>query len=119
MVMKSIDIIISYFEKNIIAQSECIKNGDHQNSNKHGKKYIKAFEEIRKRGDEAREKLSWLLTHEREDVQVMTAAYLLRFKTAASMAVLQRISKEDIGLVSFEAGEAIKRWNEDNWSLDP
>lgn len=59
-----------------------------------------------------------LLKHERMDVRVMAAAHLLRYRTAEARAVLEEAARGQ-GLVPFEASEALKRWDEGTWSLDP
>ena len=55
---------------------------------------------------------------QRMDVRVMAAAHLLRYRTAEAKAVLEEAAKGQ-GLVPFEAGEALKRWEEGTWALDP
>jgi hypothetical protein len=52
------------------------------------------------------------------DVRVMAATFLLRHRTTESMSVLRQAAKGP-GLVAFEAAQAIKRWNEGAWALDP
>jgi hypothetical protein len=59
-----------------------------------------------------------LFKHPRMDVRVAAAAHLLRHRTAEARAVLQEIAKGE-GLAAFEAGEALKRWEEGTWALDP
>jgi hypothetical protein len=58
------------------------------------------------------------LTHERPDVRVMAAAYLLRHRTAEALAVLREAAKGS-GMVAFEASQAIGRWEDKTWALDP
>jgi len=48
----------------------------------------------------------------------MAAVFLLRYKTADALAVLRELSKKR-GIIGFEASEAIKRWEEGTWQLDP
>ncbi len=48
----------------------------------------------------------------------MAATYLLRYRTAEAKAILEEAAKGQ-GLVAFEAGEALKRWEEGVWALDP
>lgn len=52
------------------------------------------------------------------DVRVKAAAYLLRHRTLEAQAVLREIASGE-GLASFEASEALKRWEEGTWALDP
>nr|WP_255428434.1 DUF2019 domain-containing protein [Corallococcus sp. AB038B] len=67
---------------------------------------------------QGRDALLVLLKHERMDVRVMAAAHLLRYRTAEAKAVLEEAAKGK-GLVPFEAGQALKRWEEGTWALDP
>ncbi|MCP3137437.1 DUF2019 domain-containing protein [Pyxidicoccus xibeiensis] len=69
-------------------------------------------------GNAGRNALLVLLKHERMDVRVMAAAHLLRYRTAEAKAVLEEAAKGK-GLVPFEAGQALKRWEEGTWALDP
>jgi hypothetical protein len=48
----------------------------------------------------------------------MAAAHLLRYRTAEAKAVLEEVAKGE-GLVSFKAEQALKRWEEGTWALDP
>jgi hypothetical protein len=52
------------------------------------------------------------------DVRVSAAALLLRYRTAEAKAVLEEAAKGK-GLVPFEASQALKRWEEGTWALDP
>lgn len=52
------------------------------------------------------------------DVRTAAATYLLRYRTAEAKAVLEEAAKGE-GLIPFEAQEALKRWAEGAWSLDP
>lgn len=52
------------------------------------------------------------------DVRVMAAAHLLRYRTAEARAVLEEAAK-GTGLVPFGAQQALKRWEEGTWALDP
>lgn len=48
----------------------------------------------------------------------MAAAFLLRYRTTEALHVLREAAKGS-GLIAFEASEAIKRWEERTWELDP
>jgi hypothetical protein len=41
-----------------------------------------------------------------------------RYRTAEAKAVLEEVAKGE-GLVSFKTGQALKRWEEGTWALDP
>ena len=118
MAMKKINRLVKQFEENVIAQTEAIKKGDSKSGNRFAKRYIQAFQELRILGDEGREALTILLKSERNDIRVMSAVFLLRYKNKEAIAVLEEASKEK-SLIGFEATEALKRWWEGNWSLDP
>ena len=48
----------------------------------------------------------------------MAAAYLLRHSGDAARVVLEAAAR-DKGLVAFGAAQALKRWEEGTWDLDP
>jgi len=52
------------------------------------------------------------------DVRVSAAAFLLRHRTEESKAVLEEAAR-GTGMVPFEAQQALKRWEEGTWALDP
>ena len=114
-----INRLINIFEKNVIIQNDAIwKDADAKKGNKAAKKYIAAYREIREIGDEAREEFSRLLDHENPDVRSSAAAFLLRYCTDRAMKVLKEVSKME-GIVGFEASQAIQRWEDGEWELDP
>jgi hypothetical protein len=106
------------FAKEAAAQTDAIWRGDHRTGNKHAKRSWAAFQKLRAMGDPGRDALASLFGHERPDVRVAAAAILLRHRTSEAMAVL-RAAAAGKGLVSFEASECIKRWEEGTWALDP
>ena len=104
------------FRECIIEQNESLKRGEH--GNKYARKRGKIFKQlIEKYGDAGREALVPFLEDERSDVKVGVAVWLLRYKHKKAMQVLKDVSKTS-GMSGFEAGEAIKRWNEGAWQLD-
>jgi hypothetical protein len=52
------------------------------------------------------------------DVRVTAAAFLLRYRTAEAKAVLEEAAKGE-EMVPFEAQQALLRWEEGTWALDP
>jgi hypothetical protein len=52
------------------------------------------------------------------DVRVTAAACLLLHRTEEAKAALEEAAKGK-GLVPFEAQQALKRWEEGTWALDP
>ena len=56
--------------------------------------------------------------HPNMDVRTTAAAFLLRYRTAEAKAILEEASKGE-GLVAFASSQALKRWDEGTWALDP
>jgi hypothetical protein len=110
--------LVEEFARNVAAQTDAIFRGDARTGNKHARRYAAAFEKLRAHGDAGREALTALFTHPRMDVRVAAAAYLLRHRTAEARAVLEAIARGE-GLAAFEASEALERWDEGTWALDP
>jgi hypothetical protein len=48
----------------------------------------------------------------------MAAAFLLRHRHEEARRVLEDLAHGE-GFVAFEASEALKRWEEGTWQLDP
>ncbi|NTX11017.1 DUF2019 domain-containing protein [Myxococcus sp. CA051A] len=114
----TLETLVEQFALNVAAQTEAIFRGDAKTGNKHARKYGAAVDELLANGNAGRDALLVLLKHERMDVRVMAAAHLLRYRTAAAKAVLEEAAQGK-GLVPFEAGQALKRWEEGTWALDP
>jgi len=110
--------LVEQFAEEVAKQTDAIWKGDHRTGNKHARRYIAVFRKLRAMGDPGRDALAALLRHERPDVCVAAAAYLLRHRTADATAVLREAAK-GTGMVAFEASQAIKRWEEGSWTLDP
>ena len=113
-----LESIVREFAQHVQAQTEATWRGDAKTANKHAKKVIAAFMKLRTIGDAGRDALAVLFSHARMDVRVMAAVYLLRHRTAEAKAVLEEAAKGQ-GLVPFGASEALKRWEEGTWALDP
>jgi len=118
MVEKSLDSLVKQFADNVVAQNVCIRRGNARRGNQHARSYIRAWESLRARGDVGREALCALMADPRPDVREMAAVCLLRYRTDEALRVLRTLARGK-GLVAFGAGEAIKRWNEGVWNLDP
>lgn len=110
--------LVEEFAREVASQTDAIWRGDAKTGNKHAKRYVRAFRKLRSTGDSGREALVPLLDHERPDVRVAAAAHLLRYCTTEAMAVLREAAQGN-GQAAFEASEAIKRWQEGTWALDP
>jgi len=110
--------LVAQFADNVAAQTEAIWLGDSKTGNKHARKYGDAFDKLRAHGDAGRDALAVLLKQPRMDVHVMAAAHLLRHRTAEARAVLEEAAKGE-GMIPFGAQQALKRWDEGTWALDP
>jgi hypothetical protein len=111
--------LVRQFADSTEAQSRCIDAGDPTTGNKHAKKRIQAFKRLREQGDAGRDALKVLLADKRPDVRVMAAAYLLRHCHSEARAVLEEAAASAGGLVGFGAAQALLRWQEGTWALDP
>jgi hypothetical protein len=110
--------LVEEFAQHTVAQTDAIFRGDAKTGNKHAKKRIATFKKLRAHGNAGRDALASLLTHPRMDVRVKAAAYLLRHRTLEAQAVLRELARGE-GLAAFSASEALKRWEEGTWALDP
>ncbi len=110
--------LVEQFAKNVAAQTDAIWRGDAKTGNKHAKRVNAAFDKLCAHGNSGRDALAALFTHPRMDVRVTAAAFLLRHCTAEAKAVLEEAAQGK-GLVPFEAQQALQRWEEGTWALDP
>ena len=113
-----IEKLVAKFEDSTIKQTEEIRNGDARAGNRYAKQRVAAFKKLRALGDLGRDALVPLLAHPRADVREIAAVYLLRHKTEEALKVLRQEAR-GVGLVAFGAQQAIKRWEEGTWSVDP
>jgi hypothetical protein len=110
--------LVQQFAENVESQTAAIWRGDAKTGNKHANKYIAAFEKLRSYGDAGRDALSLLFKHPSVDVRTMAASFLLRYKTAEAKAVLEDAARGE-GMIAFASQQALKRWEEGTWALDP
>ncbi|HZH76761.1 MAG TPA: DUF2019 domain-containing protein [Archangium sp.] len=110
--------LVAEFARHVQAETEAAWRGDSKTANKHVVQCLAVFDKLRAHGDTGRDALTVLFTHPRMDVRVSAAALLLRHRTAEAKAVLKEAAKGK-GLVPFEASQALKRWEEGTWALDP
>lgn len=113
-----IEKLVKEFAENVVAQTDAIRRGDAKTGNKHAKRYIRAVEALRALGDQGRDALVPLMHEGSDDVRSMAAAFLLRHRHNEARRVLEDLARGE-GLVAFEASEALKRWEEGTWQLDP
>jgi len=115
---KETPALVDEFANCVVAQQQAIARGDATTGNDLARRYVAAFKALRLRGDSGRDALAVLLSDSRSEVRVMAAAYLLRHCGASARSVLE-VEAQGKGLTAFGAQEALKRWNEGSWSLDP
>lgn len=116
--MEDLQRLVEEFARHAAAQTEAIMRGDPKTGNKHAKQSLAAFKQLKAHGDVGRDALATLFTDPRMDVRTAAAVFLLRHRTVDAKAVLEEAAK-GTGLIPFEAQEALKRWEEGTWSLDP
>ena len=116
--VRSLEKLVEEFAYHVQAQTREIFGGAAKIGNKHAKKAVAVFLELRSRGDAGRDALAVLFTHPSMDVRTAAAAFLLRHRTTEAKAVLEEAARGK-GLIPFEASEALKRWEEGTWALDP
>jgi hypothetical protein len=114
----TIESLVKEFGDCVAAQSICIEQGDADTGNEYAKRYINAFKKLRSFGDAGRDALTKLLDDSRADVRVMAASFLLRHAEEKAKAVLSA-EAEGPGLVAFGAQQALERWKDGTWALDP
>ncbi len=114
----NLEKLVETFAQHAAAQTDAISRGDAKVGNKHARQVNTTFDKLCAHGNAGRDALAALFTHPRMDVRVKAAAFLLRHRTEEAKTVL-REAAEGKGLVSFAAAEALKRWEEGTWALDP
>jgi hypothetical protein len=114
----SLEKLVEGFARHAAAQTDALWEGDSKTANKHAKQVNKTFDKLCAQGDAGRDALTELFSHPRMDVRVKAAAFLLRHRTEEAKAVLRAAATGE-GLVAFVASEALKRWEEGTWALDP
>ncbi len=113
----SLEKLVEEFARSSAAQTDALWQGDARAGNRHARRYIAAYKELRAQGEAGRDALATLLTHPRMDVRVRAALYLLSDRPAEAGPVLEEAAKSE-GMVPFEAAQALKSWREGTWSLE-
>lgn len=116
--MNMLSELVVEFGNCVAAQSRCIENGDAREGNGYAERYIAAFDKLRSHGDAGRNALAVLLEDKRADVRITAAAFLLRHIEKKAVAVLT-VEAQKSGLAGFEAEQALERWRDGTWALDP
>ncbi|WP_217279444.1 DUF2019 domain-containing protein [Corallococcus exiguus] len=110
--------LVEEFALHSAAQNDAVRQGDAKTANKRAKKVNETFDKLCAHGDAGRDALASLFIHPRMDVRVKAAAFLLRHRTDEATDVLNEAAQGQ-DLVSFAAAEALNRWAEGTWALDP
>ncbi|RKH71469.1 DUF2019 domain-containing protein [Corallococcus interemptor] len=110
--------LVREFAENVAAQTDAIFQVGAAPEDRHGDRYLAAFDELRAQGNAGREALCVLLKHPRMDVKATAAAFLLRYRTTEARAVLEEAARGE-ELVAFGARQTLKGWDEGVWDLDP
>src|SRR5438477_647903 len=105
--MKSVERLAAEFAEHVAAQTEAIRKGDAKTGNKHARRYIRVFTDLRSIGDAGRNALMPLMYDRRDDVRGIAAAFLLRHCTEEARRVLEELSTGQ-GMVAFGAAETLK-----------
>ncbi len=114
--LNPIEELVDEFARSIIKRDE---TKDIRAKNRYARECNAAFDSLTGHfNDDGREALTRLLHHENMSVQVMAAAFLLRYCTKDAMAVLMRLAAGK-GTVALAAQCTIENWNEGRWELDP
>ncbi len=109
--------LVNAFARAAALHSKALLAGDHRKANREAREVFKAFDQLKRLGDEGREALMPLLRHEDKAVAGSTAAVLLRYATREATRVLEDLSR-DRGLLGFQAQQSLERWREGDWHLD-
>lgn len=113
-----LEVLVKEFADGVVGQSEATDKGDARESTKFARQYVAAFEKLRALGDAGRNALVPLLSDGRVNVRVMAAAFLLRHCEERAKAVLEAEALGK-GIIAFGAEQALLRWKEGTWALDP
>jgi hypothetical protein len=113
---KSISELVAEFAKHCLAQREALNRDDVAVANRHADKNTAAWHAlVDAYGDAGRDGVATLFKHPSVEVRVLAAAYLLRYKTEEAIRVLEEAKATD----HFGAEQALERWREGTWQLDP
>lgn len=114
----SLDRLVTEFADCVAAQTDAMDRGDSIAGNAFARRYVAAFEALRARGNPGRDALAILLNDSRSDVRVMAAVFLLRHCGHVARSILETEARQ-AGFVAFGASQALQRWDDGTWSLDP
>ncbi len=109
-----INELVSMFARSIKQRNESV---DYREFNRHSTKASSCYEKLFAMGRVGREALARLLNNEDRGVRCMAAVYLLGYRHAQSMSVLEEVSK-GTDLIAYGAQQTIKAWENGEWSWD-
>jgi hypothetical protein len=113
---KPIPELVDEFAKHCLAQRAALDRDDVAVANRHHHRSIAAWHAlIDEYGDAGRDGLATLFRHPSTEVRTSAAAFLLRYKTKEATRVLEEAKAAG----NFGAEQALERWREGAWSLDP
>jgi hypothetical protein len=110
-----LDQLVEDFALTVIRQdnAETVDEG-----NRYARERSKVFDELITHGDDGREALVRLFDHEDLGVRCMAAVYLLGYKHAEAVKVLEELAKGR-GMNAFGAQQSLKNWESGDWEVDP
>ncbi len=112
--------LVEEFARCIVSQREAMQEGKLEEGNRFSNLASEAFKALTSvYGDDGREVLKTLLRHPDPEVQMATAVCLLRYCTQEALKKLRDIAESGTGHAAAVAPQAIKRWEEGDWHLDP
>ena len=117
MTQKQIDKLIADFVEAARKHHEATMTGNWRETNKQANRIRKAFQGIKRFGEDARQALLAQTENQDPAVASMAATYSLKYSPQQAQTVLQRIAGEP-GIIGFEARQALQRWKEGDWHLD-
>lgn len=116
----TIDALVREYANAIVATSEMSLSDPVSKHNVQMNRASRAWKKlVSKYGDEGRDAFCQLLGHPNAVVRVNAAALLLRYRNRAAMSVLMTEAKKGPSLLAFTAQQALQRWEEGDWHLDP
>lgn len=110
-------IIEDYLELQAEA-SKAAYEGKYKINQKLSKNALRILKKIVSFGEAGRIELANKMNEKDPEKASYAALMSLDFKENEAKKVLERISKEESGMLAFEAGQAIQRWNEKPWSIE-
>lgn len=114
--MKDIKDLVAEFSSRAVNHHRFSLEGDYKNGNSEIKKINKIFESIK--AQKGMNDLLQLIYSDIPEVASLSAAYCMRYSPNKCLSVFEKLSKDNIPLISFEAKYAIQNWNNNQWYID-